>query len=219
VNLADPMFEALRRAARPGEVSVGARHSALLLHAMDRPDREWALQALPMDQRATLKGLLDELAALGIARDPTLVAEAIAVSPAKAAISSAAAASPSMEDDLQALSANQLERLILIMRNEPARLVAQWLRVRPWPWEAAFLKGLPPDQRAAVMAILSGMPAAPIAPELRRVLVAAVTTRLGAQPESAAVPGLVVRPSWQQAVVSAVRRSIQHRMSSKRVER
>lgn len=219
MNLAGPLFETLCHAARPGEVSVGARHAALLLHAMDRPDQEWALQALPVDQSAALKGLLDELAALGIARDPALVAEAIAVYPPEAASPSVAAASPSMEDDLQALNASQLARLIHIMRSEPARLVAQWLRVRAWPWELAFLKGLPPDQRAAVTSILSVMPAAPIAPELRRFLVAAVTACLGAQPQSAAVPDLVARPSWQQAVVSAVRRSIQHRMPGKRAER
>lgn len=218
MNLADPLFEALRQAARPGEVSVGARHAALLLHAMDRPDQEWALQALPVEQRATLEGLLDELAALGIARDPALVAEAIAEIQPKA-VSASAPAPFSMEDELQALNASQLERLIHVMRSEPTRLVAQWLRVRAWPWESAFLKGLPPDQRAAVTSILSVMPTTPIAPELRRVLVTAVTARLGAQPQSITVPARAARPSWHQAIVRAVRRAIQQRMPSKRVER
>lgn len=191
----------------------GARQAALLLHAMSANDRAWALDALPLHQRTPLVALLDELSALGIARDPTLVNEAIGGSTRLHAPGTrsehAAGAAASPEDTLHTLDASGVRRLVTVMRSEPAALVAQWLRVADWPWRAELLAGLTPAHRAQVTGHLDTQ-SPDLPPMLRSTLLQAVAVRLQELPVAAETEPVqsAWRPrllAWFEGVGRAVR--------------
>lgn len=190
----------------------GARQAALLLHAMSANDRAWALDALPLHQRNPLVALLDELCSLGIARDPTLVNEAIGGSArlhAPETLEHAAGAAASPEDTLRALDASGVRRLVTVMRSEPAALVAQWLRVADWPWRAELLAGLTPAHRAQVTGHLDTQ-SPDVPPMLRSTLVQAVAVRLQELPVAAETESVhsAWRPrllAWFEGAARAVR--------------
>lgn len=183
--------------------SGGARHAALLLHAMAPVDRAWMLDALPPEQREDLQRLLAELAALGIERDAALIAGATAES----ADSIGDASLPEFDVDarqlvpmsdeawLHALDASRLQVLIQCMRTEPAGLVAEWLRLADWPWREELLAALEPAQRRRVEAILAASTAGPKTPPgMRAALISTMAVRLqGLAPAS----GVSIAP-WQR---------------------
>lgn len=166
--------------------STGVRHAALLLHAMAPVDRAWMLDALPPTEREDLQKLLAELGALGIERDPALIADATAdpVGPAGASLpefdTDARQLMPlSDEAWLHALDADRLQALIQCMRAEPAGLVAEWLRLADWPWREDLLAALEPVQRRRIEAILSASPATSMTPPgMRAAMISAVAERL-----------------------------------------
>jgi hypothetical protein len=166
--------------------SSGARHAALLLHAMAPVDRVWMLDALPPTEREDLQRLLAELGALGIERDPVLIADATA-----GPSDSATASLPEFDIDvrqlvpmsdeawLHALDAGRLQALIQCMRAEPAGLVAEWLRLADWPWREELLAALEPVQRRRIEAILvASTTASNTPPGMRAAMISAVAERL-----------------------------------------
>jgi hypothetical protein len=166
--------------------SSGARHAALLLHAMAPVDRVWMLDALPPTEREDLQRLLAELGALGIERDPVLIADATA-----GPSDSAAASLPEFDIDvrqlvpmsdeawLHALDAGRLQALIQCMRAEPAGLVAEWLRLADWPWREELLAALEPAQRRRIEAILAASTTASNTPPgMRAAMISTVAERL-----------------------------------------
>lgn len=159
------------------EASGGARHAALLLHAMAPVDRAWMLDALPLAQRDVLRRLLAELEALGIASDPGLIADATAGVPGDEA-QVPRRAPMSDEEMLHALDHEQLGVLVRLMRAEPAGLVAAWLRVADWPWRQDLLAALDPRDRWRVEAALASAVAGRTAPALGAALIAVIATRL-----------------------------------------
>lgn len=188
--------------------SGGARHAALLLHAMAQADREWVLDALPPAQRQPLTALLAELEALGIERDPGLVAEATAH-----AASAATAAAQRIDDAwletpmsdeamLQQLSAARVEILAKQLQSEPAGLVAALLRAATWSWHGTLLQALEPVQRRRVEAALAERAAhVTTPPALRAALIASTASRLREQTlESPHPRDIARRPSLGQSL-------------------
>lgn len=162
-------------------LAASDRRAALMVHALGGADREWLLQQLPRDQRDRLQALLADLQALGIPADAALLQQAIAA-PAPEPARATAPQPPALEDADPAALARALQ-------NEPARLVAQLLHARAWPWRAALLEQLPALKRRRVeeaLAALQGTPATPVA--LQEALVAAVLRRVPAAMPAARLP-------------------------------
>ncbi|WP_167481213.1 hypothetical protein [Acidovorax cavernicola] len=160
--------------------SGGARHAALLLHAMTPEDRAWVLRALSAAEREEMLRLLAELEALGIARDASLVAEATARADVGGPVV------PSDEAMLMALDDSGIQRAVDCLRVEPVGLVAQWLRVAPWPWRDALVRALEPVQRRRLEELLSTPPTAreAVPPAMRAALIDAVARCVRAAPEA-----------------------------------
>lgn len=171
------MSTALATALDPQDAteSAGARHAALLLHGMAPVDRAWVLDAMPADQRASLRSLLEELEALGIASDPDLIGDA--TSPMGPQNDPALQDAPlSDEERLFALQGERLAGAIEALRREPAGLLAHWLRVADWPWQEDLLRALEPAHRRRVESALA-IPAS-VPPAMRAELIAAVAATL-----------------------------------------
>jgi hypothetical protein len=136
----------------------GLRQSALLLHAMPLDDRQWLLENLPAQDRSAITPLLDELASLGIPESPELLQHALAQDTAGAwEVVDASPTDPS-SPVLQALNeilpiegAPAWSRLCVILKEEPAGLVARLLQMHDWSWRAQALRALGPRKRAQVL--------------------------------------------------------------------
>lgn len=170
----------------------GARHAALLLHAMAPADRAWMLDALPPGERVELQRLLAELEALGIERDPALIDAATVSDEFDAPVVSSFRAAPgeapvraALSDEalLHALDDEGVAALARIVRTEPAGLVAEWLSLATWPWRDALLQTVEPAQRRRIETHLANMPAAAQTPPgLRQALISMVAARLRERP-------------------------------------
>ena len=173
--------------------SRGARHAALLLHAMSPQDRSWMLESLPAAERADLVPLLAELEALGIEIDPTLIDDATSGASAVVMPEQDFAAIPSHppsdEAMLRALDASHVRELVACLRTEPVGLIAEWLRLADWPWREDFLSALELGQRRRIEASLSATaPGFETPPGLRAALITAVAARLREQQPVAEAP-------------------------------
>lgn len=206
----NPNFAAsLPQAAGPdAQGAGGARHAALLLHAMAPADRDWVLASLQPVERDGLRALLRELEELGIERDPNLIAEATAaaVPVASTGIDDAWLETPvSDEAWLRRLADSEMPLLAASLRGEPPGLVAQFLRLSDWPWRHALLQALDPVQRRRVeSAIDEASNAADLPPALRAALVEAVAQRLRQQP-AAAAPARERVAGWKQSLSRLLR--------------
>jgi len=149
----------------------GARHAALLLHAMAPVDRAWMLDALAPSEREGLLALLAELEALGMERDATLIAQATAGATQSLPLSD--------EAILLALQGPQVHELVECLRAEPPGLIARWLHLADWPWREELLAALEPAQRRRVDAALSAMSAEDSTPPaMRAALIEAVAAQV-----------------------------------------
>lgn len=115
------------------------RHAALALHGMAQEDRQWILGQLSAEQRRTVQGLLEELLALGL--------------PARAEISATVLQAPEPRSSNPPAALERLQTLpasvaCLLLEGEPDLLVADILRLGPFPWEAALLERLGPRRQA-----------------------------------------------------------------------
>lgn len=149
--------------------SGGMRRAALLVHSMAPIDQAFMLDALPSGQRAELQRLLEELKALGIERDPALIADAVGGRSHWAPY-----APPFDEDRLHAPDDGEMSAMIRLMRAEPAGVVARWLTVAEWPWRERLLAGLESGHRRRVEALLAAPSASIMPPAMRDALMAAV---------------------------------------------
>jgi len=165
--------------------SRGARHAALLLHALTDEDRAWMLNAMPPAERRSLQRLLLELAAMGIERDPALIAQATAEAPTPAdrpVTTSAPDAKTWDEPDAHArpfshLDGGQIRTLAGALGDEPPVLVARFLCIDAWHWRAALLDELGPVSRRRVEAALAECAEDAIAPALRVALLQEVLAK------------------------------------------
>lgn len=156
-------------ASSPQEAG-GARHAALLLHAMTPLDRGWMLNALPVGEREEMRRLLAELEELGIERDATLIAEATAHVHAGSAMSD--------ESMLMTLDEPGVQRAVECLRAEPVGLIAHWLHIAAWPWRDALLRAMEPVQRRRLEGAMAEQSSAPdgfvVPPGLRAALIEGV---------------------------------------------
>lgn len=169
--------------------SRGARHAALLLHAMSPEDRSWMLEALPASERAGLVPLLAELEALGIERDPALIDDATADASSAAMPEQDFAAmglpqvAVSDEAMLRALDGSQVRELVACLRTEPVGLITEWLRLADWPWREDLLAALEPAQRRRIEGKLLAIgPGLQAPPGMRAAMISAVAERLRKRP-------------------------------------
>lgn len=125
--LADPM-------SVPTEVenALPERHAALLLHAMNARDRDWALARLAPAERERMGPLLAELHDLGVPADRRWLAQALESRPAKAEC-----AAPQHR-----LAGATAERMVQVLLAELAALVKRVLALGPWPWSEEVLAAL-----------------------------------------------------------------------------
>lgn len=116
------------------------RKAALTLHALADGDRAWLLERLPAAHRQSLEYLLQELSNLGIPPDSRLLEHAIAAARDSGPV-------PSARATLDVLTPDRMQ---MLLRGEPAGLVARVLALQPWTWSEAFLRGLDASERRRV---------------------------------------------------------------------
>ncbi len=124
----------------------GERQAALLLHSMAAADRDWVLQSLPAEQRDRVAGLVEELHALQITPDASLVHAAISAMP-HSDPSPLPAPADADRAFLRQLAPPQIEALASLLQREPPRLAAQCLALEAWPWRGELLARLPARPR------------------------------------------------------------------------
>ncbi|WP_017760273.1 hypothetical protein [Pseudacidovorax intermedius] len=140
------LFARHLEAGQAGSGTDGVRYAALLLHAMAPADRNWMLDALSSAQRQQINGLLQELEAVGVSRDPLLISEATADDDSNDR--------PSDEEFLMGLGRSDVEQAVACLRTEPAELLAQWLQCAHWPWREELLGALEANKRRELKEIL-----------------------------------------------------------------
>jgi hypothetical protein len=137
------------------ETSSRVRHAALTLHAMAAHDAAWLLQQLPAIEAAELQSLLEELRSLGIPSDPGLVdelrkgAEAPG-QPAPANMGAAGTDGLPLEALIDELDAAHADRLLPILKPEPALLLALLLSMKSWAWSDSLLASLETHRRLSL---------------------------------------------------------------------
>jgi hypothetical protein len=154
---------------------TGYRHAVVALHEMCEQDRDWILALLPGADRATLEFYLDEVQGLGFTTGtafspPESFSDNAGSGPVQPATGSAA------ERAAVRLRHMSAHRIAAILCNEPASLVAQFMAIEAWPWNAALLRYLEPGLRGRVNQARGGLMR--IAPSRRRFLMQAVVSRL-----------------------------------------
>lgn len=132
------------------------RKAALLLHAMAPADRDWLLNRMSAPEGQALRGLLAELAELGIPPDTELLGSLLQAPRAREALAAPAARAEASGDApfLMALDAGPIDALVRAWQGQPPRLVARALCLRPWPWRPLALEKLPLPQRRRVMDLM-----------------------------------------------------------------
>lgn len=158
----------------------GHRQAALALHTLSPRDQGLILAELPETDQDTLRTYLAELKELGF-DGTTIEPDAIAPLPP---IAVAPVAAGRVGERLRAAGA---ERMLTIIGDEPASLIAAVLAIDSWPWAADFLDLLAPNKRSQVRSALDAG-AAP-APARSAFLLDAVGAAIGRTP--AASPGVV----------------------------
>lgn len=137
----------------------GVRQAALTLHAMPASDRSWVLAALPPQEREQLHALLEELQALGIPADDTLVAS----------LAREAAPCVRQVDWLQELDARGAAALALVLRGEPRAFASATLAILREPARGQVI--------AALGSGTDMMPLAQVPPALERAMRSALEPR------------------------------------------
>lgn len=210
VRAHNPMTDDTSQLHAGEEVTMGLRKAALLLHAASPADRRWLLDNLPGSRREQLSGLVDEISALGIPADPTLLHDVVDLPQGLAA---AFGHDPSREHASEArLDAlphllDVVDRappalLVQILRDEPPGLIVSLLELHAWSWRTAVLNQLGAIKRRQVEDLLTpphesvGTLAAPA---LRRFLLASIARRLHA-----------LRLAQTPAAATATQRPVEH---------
>ena len=145
------------------------RSAALTLHALDAGDRQWLLEGLSEPQRRVLLPLLEELRALGIPGDPSLLRDLHAEDGAH----TPAPAWP------QALGPAEVATLARVLGDEPLGLTRALLAIRDWSWAPQLLAAMDEGRRRQLQ---EHAPARPPAPVLQSAILQALRERCDAVP-------------------------------------
>jgi hypothetical protein len=166
--------------ADPMDPLAGPRMAALLLHAMPTESRVWVLSQLHGEQRKSLQELLAELQDLGIPADRTLLSEVLSTGTA----SSRGAAPQNDAEEQRAIVARADPGSIwLLLRDEPAGLIAWVVVLFGDRWADTFLEHLDAHKRGQVVALVGryrqeGWGRSVVPDQLRAHLLATLSARL-----------------------------------------
>lgn len=173
------------------------RRSALLLHSLQSPDRDWMLSQMVPDQRGTLQKLLLELGELGIPRDQSLLEQTLA-GLASLAVATAVA---SKDDPIFLLENASVAAIANVLKDEAPQVVARLLACRKWPWSSALLMELGPLKRRQIESLVHAV--AQPAPHLSDALVTVVAKHLQrAVQQRASEPVVTIKPVIKPAAGS-----------------
>jgi len=118
----------------------GSREAALTLHALPAADRSWVLERLEPVERRLVQSHLDELAALGIPPDPSLLDEAVS--------KASTTASPRA-----VISQASVFMMRSLLAEEPPGVIARLLALGEWRWADELVRELAPQCRQKVQAL------------------------------------------------------------------
>ncbi|MDM0122191.1 hypothetical protein [Variovorax arabinosiphilus] len=177
--------------------TVGMRRAALLLHAMAPVDQAFMLQALSGAQAEALRRLVDELDALGIAPDASLIAEATSTG-----LGQRGDATASSSDEWNPGVVGEVDAMVRLLSAEPTAVIACWLNLTDGARRERVLAGLEPAQRRRVEAFASEQPARAVPPALRAALHSAVVDALRVAQQSPQTEPKVrhAAPKWARAI-------------------
>lgn len=166
------------------DVTVGLRKAALLLHSVSLADRQWLLGRMDTSQRAQLSSLIEEIDALGIPADRTLLHDVLEL-PRGLTDSLVEPENTERLDDLEHLlrviDAAAPAWLAQILRDEPVELIASLLEMHEWSWRHAMLGQLGVVKRRQIEDLSMShrvSASVPPAPALRTFLLSAIAKRL-----------------------------------------
>jgi hypothetical protein len=165
-------------AAAAAAVADPARHAALMLHAMELADQDWLLARLAPGAQERMRALLQELQALGIPADASLLRQVTAAAPV------AATPGPTAAERLDRLPIARMQALADLLHAEPPQLAARLLRQRAWSWRDSLVQQWDPDFRRRVEEPTDGG----AAPALDAALCEAVCGRMQALTADPPVP-------------------------------
>ncbi len=151
----------------------GHRRAAVALHGLQAADRQAMLAQLPEQDQHILQDYLAELDALGFSYGPDLAQEL----PARAETG---------VDPVQQLRRMPLARLLPVLADEPALVIARVLQMHAWPWQESFLGQLPALLKQRVRAHLAQD--LPAAPKLQAFLLDKLLRKIASQPPGRSNP-------------------------------
>lgn len=157
----------------------GVKQAALLLHGLDPGDQDWLMARLAPAQRASLAQALDELRALGIARDEGVLDLLLG-----------------RETPQDRLARATGPIVVGALDGEAPEAVAMLLRLHPWPWRQAAIAHWSAafQARPGLLAPRAEVPG----PALKAALIEAASRRVARGQESRAVPRPAGRPDgWR----------------------
>ncbi|PRC93911.1 hypothetical protein [Solimicrobium silvestre] len=126
-------------------MSDAYRQSALLLHGINKVDRQWILAQLAEEQHVQLSTHLEELTQMGMLANRSLVEGLLS----RAAGKSDAPAT-STEQPGYALRSAHADVVLHLLNKEPTWLIAAVLSIEAWPWREAIYIGLDASKRDRV---------------------------------------------------------------------
>ena len=146
------------------------------------------LAQLPVQDQQILQEYLSELDALGFSYGPELAQEIPAM------VESGGVADPASR-----LRHMPLARLVPVLADEPALVIARVLQIEAWPWQERFLAQLPALLKQRVRSHLLQHDSA--APKLQAWLLANLLRKIASQPparKSVAPKAVSWLASWRQ---------------------
>lgn len=136
------------------------RRAAIVAHSLSAEDQGWLFAQMEPTALHQLKVLLAELVQLGVPTDRRLLEQALVAADsggyvqASQVVKSRTPPGRSNLDFFIGLDAGSEGSLVTVLRQEPALLIARFLRIRAWSWKQKVLDGLPALLRQQVVDLL-----------------------------------------------------------------
>ena len=124
------------------------RRAAVVAHSLSSADQDWLFSKMTPTELVQLKSLMAELVQLGVPSDRRLLEQALENAKAEGTVPPIKdpVYQPSKEesdlDFFENLSPIEGDALATALRQEPALLIARFLKIRSWPWKQTVLDGL-----------------------------------------------------------------------------
>lgn len=137
------------------------RRAAIVAHALSAEDQGWLFAQMAPSELPQLKALLAELVQLGVPADRRLLEQAL-----DGAESAGVVRVPQTAKNLAPVDRSNLDffvdldavnegALVTALRQEPALLIARFLRIQSWPWKQKVIDALPAPLRQQVDGLLA----------------------------------------------------------------